>query len=209
MPLTHTIQIDGPAGLLETSLDIPDVCTSGIAFLAHPLTSAVGTKDHKVIRTFSKSLVSSGYIVVRPNLRGAGASEGSYEGGAGEVLDFLRVIEASFEIRGIAEMLPANGRVIFGGFSFGTYIACLAREVRRPAALIFAGTAVNKYNFMAPAVRTFLIHGQHDEIVPLSDVLAWANLQELPVTVIPAANHSFSGKLAMLERVCSSAVAFL
>ena len=106
-------------------------------------------------------------------------------------------------------MLPANGRVIFGGFSFGTYIACLASEVRRPAALIFAGTAVNKYNFMSPAVRTFLIHGQHDEIVPLSDVLAWANLQELPVTVIPAANHSFSGKLAMLERVCSSAVAFL
>ena len=209
MTQTHTIQIDGPAGLLETSLDIPNACTSGIAFLAHPLTSAGGTKDHKVVRTLSKSLVSAGYIVVRPNLRGAGASDGFYDGGLGETQDFLHVIEAVFEIRGVAEMLPANGRVIFGGFSFGTYVASLASEVRRPAALIFAGMPVNKFAFTTRAARTFVVHGQNDEVVRLSDVLGWAQIQELPVTVIPGANHAFGGKLALLERSFSSAAALI
>ncbi len=209
MPQTHTIKIDGPAGLLETSLDIPDACTRGIAFLAHPITIRGGNKDHKVIRTLAKALASAGYIVVRPNLRGAGASDGRYEAGPGEAQDFLRVIERTFEIRGIAELLPADGRVVFGGFSFGTYVMSLAAAVRQPAAMIYAGPAVHKYDIVPPTSEIFVVHGENDEIAPLADVLQWARMVDTPVAVIPGANHAFSGKLPLLERVFSQFIALI
>ena len=209
MAQTHTIRIDGPAGIIETSLDIPDACTRGIAFLAHPITIRGGNKDHKVIHILSRCLTNAGYIAVRPNLRGAGASSGHYEAGMGEVEDFLRVIDAVFEIRGINELLPAGGRVIFGGFSFGTYVTSLAGEIRRPAAFIFAGPAVSRFEIVPPEAPVFVVHGEEDETVPLSDALAWARAASLPITVIPGANHVFSGKLPMLERVISQFVALI
>ena len=171
MAQTHTIRIDGPAGIIETSLDIPDACTRGIAFLAHPITIRGGNKDHKVIHILSRCLTNAGYIAVRPNLRGAGASSGHYEAGMGEVEDFLRVIDAVFEIRGINELLPAGGRVIFGGFSFGTYVTSLAGEIRRPAAFIFAGPAVSRFEIVQPEAPVFVVHGEQNETVPQSDAL--------------------------------------
>ena len=76
MTRTHTTQTAGEAGLIELDIDFPDVCTQGIAFLAHPITTQGGSKDHKVITTMAKALVSGGWLVVRPNCRGAGRSEG-------------------------------------------------------------------------------------------------------------------------------------
>ena len=49
MTRTHTTQTAGEAGLIELDIDFPDVCTQGIAFLAHPITTQGGSKDHKVI----------------------------------------------------------------------------------------------------------------------------------------------------------------
>ena len=209
MTRTHTTQTAGEAGLIELDIDFPDVCTQGIAFLAHPITTQGGSKDHKVITTMAKALVSGGWLVVRPNCRGAGRSEGEYNAGPGEAADFLRVIDAVFEIRGINELLPAGGRVIFGGFSFGTYVTSLAGEIRRPAAFIFAGPAVSRFEIVPPEAPVFVVHGEEDETVPLSDALAWARAASLPITVIPGANHAFSGKLPMLERVISQFVALI
>lgn len=200
---THTTHIAGKAGDLETDIDVPVSCTRGIAFLAHPLTTAGGSKDHKVITTMAKALTAAGWLVVRPNLRGAGRSGGNYEAGIGEADDFVTVIEAAFEMRGIVELLPADARVVFGGFSFGTYVTSLAAQVRKPAALILAAAAVNRYEMPVIGTPTFLIHGQNDRIVALEEVMAWADLCQRPVTVIPRADHMFTGKLKMLQLVFS------
>ena len=80
MTRTHTTQTAGEAGLIELDIDFPDVCTQGIAFLAHPITTQGGSKDHKVITTMAKALVSGGWLVVRPNCRGAGRN-GRDDGG--------------------------------------------------------------------------------------------------------------------------------
>ena len=138
MTRTHTTQTAGEAGLIELDIDFPDVCTQGIAFLAHPITTHGGSKDLKVITTMAKALVSGGWLVVRPNCRGAGRSEGEYNAGPGEAADFLRVIDAVFEMREVAEALPVGGRAVFGGFSFGTYVMSLAAQVRKPAAMILS-----------------------------------------------------------------------
>ena len=156
MTRTHTTQTAGEAGLIELDIDFPDVCTQGIAFLAHPITTQGGSKDHKVITTMAKALVSGGWLVVRPNCRGAGRSEGEYNAGPGEAADFLRVIDAVFEMREVAEALPVGGRAVFGGFSFGTYVMSLAAQVRKPAAMIYAGPAVHKFDIVHPGLS--LIH---------------------------------------------------
>jgi alpha/beta superfamily hydrolase len=47
--------------------------------------------------------------------------------------------------------------------------------------------------------HTLVIHGEHDETVPLSAVFDWARPQTLPVTVIPAGEHFFHGQLPLLK----------
>ena len=209
MTRTHTTQTAGEAGLIELDIDFPDVCTQGIAFLAHPITTQGGSKDHKVITTMAKALVSGGWLVVRPNCRGAGRSEGEYNAGPGEAADFLRVIDAVFEMREVAEALPVGGRAVFGGFSFGTYVMSLAAQIRKPAAMIYAGPAVHKFDLVHPGCPAFVVHAQNDELAPLNTVLSWANLNNLTVDVIPATNHVFAKKLPQLSRVFSQFVALL
>jgi hypothetical protein len=51
------------------------------------------------------------------------------------------------------------------------------------------------------AACTLIIHGDRDDVVPLKSVLDWAAPQELPVVVIPGAEHFFHGRLHILRRV--------
>jgi alpha/beta superfamily hydrolase len=46
---------------------------------------------------------------------------------------------------------------------------------------------------------TLIIHGEHDETVPLAAVLDWARPQDLPVVLVPGADHFFHRKLHILR----------
>jgi alpha/beta superfamily hydrolase len=46
-----------------------------------------------------------------------------------------------------------------------------------------------------------IIHGDHDDVVPLKTVLDWSAPQELPVVVVPGAEHFFHGRLHILKRI--------
>ncbi|HQZ04124.1 MAG TPA: alpha/beta hydrolase, partial [Thauera sp.] len=50
-------------------------------------------------------------------------------------------------------------------------------------------------------IPTLLIHGENDETVALSNVLDWARPQELPVIVVPGADHFFHGKLHVIREL--------
>ena len=50
--------------------------------------------DNKVVYILSKALIESGYITVKFNFRGVGASEGNHAEGIGEVEDVLAVTQA-------------------------------------------------------------------------------------------------------------------
>jgi pimeloyl-ACP methyl ester carboxylesterase len=50
-------------------------------------------------------------------------------------------------------------------------------------------------------VPTLVIHGENDDTVPLAAVLDWARPQELPVVVVPGAEHFFHRKLHILKRI--------
>lgn len=48
---------------------------------------------------------------------------------------------------------------------------------------------------------TIVIHGEQDETVPLGNVFDWARPLELPITVIPGADHFFHRRLHLIKAV--------
>jgi alpha/beta superfamily hydrolase len=60
--------------------------------------------------------------------------------------------------------------------------------------------------FQLPPVQqgTLVIHGENDETVPLATVLDWARPQDLPVVLIPGADHFFHRKLHILRALVRS-----
>lgn len=51
-----------------------------------------------------------------------------------------------------------------------------------------------------------MVHGEHDERVPLAAVLEWARPHVQPVVVVPGADHFFSGRLPLLRRLVTEHV---
>ena len=192
---TARLLIDGPAGRIEVDINDPGVERRGIALIAHPNPVQGGTKDNKVVTTLAKTFFALGYATLRPNFRGVGASTGTHDAGIGETEDLLAVLAHARERWGVA--LP----VLLAGFSFGSYVQ--SRVARRIAAerLVLVAPAVNRFPAETVQPGTLVIHGEHDDVVPLASVLEWARPQRLPVVVVPGGEHFFHGRLTELMQI--------
>src|SRR5918996_5668551 len=85
------VHVPGPVGAIETDLNDPGPQRRGVALIAHPNPVQGGTKDNKVVTTLAKAFYNLGYVAVRPNFRGVGASTGVHDKGIGETEDLLAV----------------------------------------------------------------------------------------------------------------------
>jgi uncharacterized protein len=189
---TQQFTTHGTAGLLEGRVHTPLAEPHSIALVAHPLPIMGGTMDNKVVTTLAKTFVELGAVTLRFNFRGVGASEGEYTGGDGELDDLLSV--AQFARQQFGD-LP----LILSGFSFGGYVAARAAPILQPRHLILAAPAVGRFAMPNVPSHSLVIHGEHDEVVPLFDALEWARPQHLPIIVLPAAGHFFHGRLTQLR----------
>lgn len=196
--------IAGPVGAIETLRNSARLAKGeaqrGVAIIAHPHPLFQGTMDNKVVHTLARAFVACGWDAVRFNFRGVGATEGVHDEGRGELDDMLAVIEH----------FAPSGPLALAGFSFGSFVASHAlerlwqtqREVER---VVLVGTAASRFSVaQVPALaqlRTLVIHGEADDVVPLASVMDWARPQTLPVTVIPAAGHFFHGQLPLLKEL--------
>lgn len=198
-PDTRRVTVAGPAGAIECAIDEPADGTAlrGVAVLCHPHPQFGGTMDNKVVQTLARAFVQLGYRAVRFNFRGVGGSAGAWNEGLGEIDDAIAVIAAQ---RAAAPGLP----LALGGFSFGGYVA--ANAAHRLAAtdavqrLVLVGPATSRFAMPAAvAADTLVIHGEADDVVPLSATLDWARPQVLPVVVLPGVGHFFHGQLALLK----------
>ena len=192
---TERLLIDGPAGRIEVDVNDPVVERRGIALIAHPNPVQGGTKDNKVVTTLAKTFFALGYAVLRPNFRGVGASAGTHDAGIGETDDLLAVLAYARERCGSA--LP----LLLAGFSFGGYVQ--SRVAGRVAAqrLILVAPAVGRFPAEPVQPGTLVVHGEHDDVVPLAAILDWARPQHLPVVVVPGGDHFFHGRLAELTQI--------
>ena len=186
--------IDGPAGALETDLNDPGLPRRGIALIAHPNPVQGGTKDNKVVTTLAKTLFGLGYVAIRPNFRGVGASAGVFDQGNGETDDLVAVIRYAKARFGELPLLLA-------GFSFGAFVQTRVAQQVTAERLVLVGPAVNRFPAATVPANTLVVHGEHDEVVPLAAVLDWARPQHLPLVVVPGGEHFFHGRLHLLAQI--------
>lgn len=191
-PRTQKSTVAGPAGAIECATDRPEGAPRGVAVLCHPHPLHGGTMDNKVVQTLARAFVQLGYVALRFNFRGIGASAGAWDEGVGEIDDAMAVIAAR----------PHAGLPLaLGGFSFGGYVATHAAA--RAAAverLVLIAPAVTNFSPAPVSQDTLVIHGEADDVVPLAAVLDWARPAVLPVTVIPGTGHFFHGQLPLLKQ---------
>jgi len=182
--------VAGPAGRIECAVDAPEGEPRGRALVAHPHPQFGGTLDNKVVQTLARAFVTLGYEAWRPNFRGIGESEGTYDEGRGEVDDLLAVYE---------KIHPA----VLAGFSFGAAMQAMLATRVKAERMVLVGVAVTNFKVPPVPAGTLVIHGERDETIPLAAVLDWARPQDLPVVLVPDADHFFHRKLQALREIIS------
>jgi alpha/beta superfamily hydrolase len=194
--------LSGGAGAMECVLDMPadaSVPPRGIALIAHPHPLYGGTMDNKVAQTLARTFVGLNYAAVRFNFRGVGASEGVHDHGHGETDDMAAMLA---HMRSRFPGLP----VALAGFSFGTFVVAQLQQRLlaggEPAErLVLVGSAAGKWAMPDVPADSILIHGETDDTIPLAAVLDWARPQDIPVIVIPGADHFFHRKLGHIKNL--------
>ncbi len=210
---TETLTFRGEAGDIDCALDQPVGGARGWALVLHPHPLHGGTRDNKVVTTIARACVEQGMAALRPNFRGVGASAGEFDRARGETADMLALVEQ------FAGRYPdlAAGPWALAGFSFGTSVAAqlyselASQSLATPQRLLLAGSAVERFRFREVAVPddTVMIHGEADEVVPLSEAMDFARNHGLPMVVMPGASHFFHGRLLLLRRLVRDSLATL
>ena len=208
---THRATIEGAAGVIEVAYSIP-AHPLAVAVVAHPHPLFGGTMDNKVVTTVAKAFADAGAAAFRFNFRGVGESEGRHDEGRGETDDLLEV--AAHAARAVGE-LP----LWLAGFSFGGGVALRASgraEFERLVLVAPAFRRVTGHGLGEPpdpndpslgepgrhtATNTIVVHGDKDETTILADSLAWGAVRDVPVLVVPGADHFFHRKLHVIRDV--------
>lgn len=198
IPGDHSFLIKGQLGQLEAILSVPEnVDQRFVAILGHPHSLQGGTMHNKVVTTLARVFKELHIASLRFNFRGVGQSQAVYDAGIGESEDMLLIA------RQIQQELP-NIRLLFAGFSFGSYVAYRAAAQCKHELLITVAPAVHHYDYQefnplpAPWIT---VHGDKDEVVPVQLVLDFVahhspNIQLIPFT---DTSHFFHGKLIELK----------
>lgn len=196
---SHKFTLDGHAGKMQCILDLPEGQPRGIALVAHPHPLYGGTMENKVAQTLARTFVTLGYATARFNFRGVGESEGVHDDGRGEVDDM------DIMYKHMTEQYPGLP-VALSGFSFGTFVQAqfqqrLMLDARLAERLVLVGTAAGKWPMPPVPADTILIHGELDDTITLQEVFDWARPLDIPVTVIPGADHFFHRKLGHIKNL--------
>ena len=195
------VVIDGPVGQLEALyLDSPE--PRGLALICHPNPVQGGTMLNKVVSTLQRTARDAGFITLRFNYRGVGASAGSHDMGTGEVDD---AHAAAQWLRAKHPGLP----ITLLGFSFGGFVAAslggrLEAEGERLAHLFMVAPAVMRLGSQDPLPQRgtlTLIQPETDEVIDPQLVYDWSAALDRPHELLKVAEcgHFFHGKLTDLK----------
>jgi alpha/beta superfamily hydrolase len=200
-PRTEKSRWQGRFQTLEVAIDRPQsTVANGVAVIAHPHPLFGGTMDNKVVQTIARAFLELGFITVRANFRGVGSSTGEHDHGIGETDDMQDVVQIA--LRDL--MPPGQNRLALAGFSFGAFVTsrvaqAMGHQGQVIEKLVLVGTACSRFEVAPVPANSLVIHGEHDDTVPLASVLDWARPQSLPILVLPGVEHFFHGKLPLLK----------
>lgn len=198
--LRENLLIDGPDGVLEALLERPqDNAISGVAIVCHPHPVYGGTMQNKVVHTLARAFLTQRMAALRFNFRGVGKSAGTFDDGAGELLDTLAVIEW------VRERYPEES-LWLAGFSFGGAMAVHAATKTSPAGLVSIAPAIYRFagdGRSRPVCPWLIVQGDQDELVNIDETLKYVNgLSPRPeLEVVSGGTHFFHGRLVELRRI--------
>ncbi|WP_372404706.1 alpha/beta hydrolase [Acinetobacter piscicola] len=200
--MSEHLLIQGQVGNIDVLVDLPQGEVKAYAIVCHPHPLQGGTPQHKVPTLLTQIFNQHGCIVYRPYFRGLGQTEGIHDDGFGESDDILAVIQH-------IQSLHPRLNFYAGGFSFGAHVLakCYVQltDVQQPKQMILCGLPTARVRgireYKTPNLNgdILLIHGEKDEITLLADLLIWATPQKHLITVLPGANHFFTGYLKQLN----------
>ena len=153
------------------------------AVVLHPHPQYGGDMDNHVVMTLSRSLADAGATTLRFNFRGAGASEGAFDGRA----------EAHDAIAACAYLRSRNAEapLLLAGYSFGAGIAAAVVAEVEPAGLVL----VSPPGQMLPArlragVSTLIVTGGRDPIAPPAPLRALES-DRYRLVIVADADHGW------------------
>lgn len=181
---------DGPE--LEARWDRPATDAAGAVVFCHPHPQHGGTMTAPLMHKVTKGLVEAGLAVLRFNFRGVGLSEGSWDGGRGEIDDVAAAVERA---SGDEPALPLG----LAGWSFGA-VTALAWQARAADASPYAGIAPpvrSEYSDRLPApgdlraARRLFILGDRDQFATVDELRAYSDEVGATLEVLGGSDHFF------------------
>ncbi len=199
LPKAEHVVVPGPAGELESILEVPELQIEKIAIVCHPHPLYHGTMNNKVVHALARTFQRMGVACLRFNFRGVGASGGSYDEGLGETQDALAATEF------MRDRFP-KAKLWMAGFSFGGAVALRAAGLVSADLLVTVAPALQKLDAAQVAIPDcpwLLIHGDRDSTVSCRGNLDWvSNLDNPPeIYIAHGVDHFFHGKLILLREV--------
>jgi alpha/beta superfamily hydrolase len=200
------VDLTGPAGRLEALLNEGSPDAPFAALVCHPHPLGGGNLHNKVVyhamKVFNDPEWGFGLPVLRFNFRGAGLSQGVYDGRAetGDVLAALEWLENGYKCP-----------IVVAGFSFGSAMALAAccsqpQRIRAVAALGLPTTADGHnyhYRFLPGcSIPKLFLSGDQDSFAPaaqLAQVVASA-AEPKSMVLLPGADHFFTGQLELMQQ---------
>lgn len=92
--------------------------------------------------------------------------------------DYSALMDPGDRVAHLLDLAPAGAPLVLVGSSMGGYVSAMACERLRPAALLLMAPALYMTGYPGEPVGcprdTQVVHGWHDEIVPLESALAFA-----------------------------------
>lgn len=174
---------------LEGVLHEPDGSRRGVAVVCHPHPQFGGSMDTWMPPVLQRALTDDGWVTLRFNFRGVGLSEGSFDGGRGEVEDVVGAIGFLLEHVG-----DAAAPVFLTGWSFGA-LTSLAAALQDQRVAGWAG--------VAPPVGMLDQDGERDVPLPHLDRDALAGWSRPSLWIIGSRDQFTS--VDQLERVAADA----
>lgn len=189
--------IPGPAGNLEILVEQPKQTSRGLMLICHPHPQFGGTMDNKVVYSLARSALGNDMTAVRFNFRGVGKSEGHHDEGVGELEDAASVLAMAREY--------SPGKLVLGGFSFGSAIALRLSERVIPDAILSIAPPMRYFSqdsVPRPACPWLIVHGDEDDVVECDETLDSLRDWSLQpkIEIIHGAGHFFHGQLTELRQ---------
>ena len=193
------VLINGPEGRIQGRYMHGKTKNTPIALVLHPHPEQGGTMNNKVVYSIYQSFVARGFSTLRFNFRGVGRSQGSYDGGEGELSDAASALDW-------LQMYNENAPFCWvGGFSFGSWIS-MQLLMRRPEIVGFLSVAPPAsdydFSFLAPCPSSgLMLQGDNDEnissesVKKLVEKLSAQRAIEIQYRQVAGANHFFAGKI--------------